>query len=91
MKGKRSVGCSSVKRGFSHGKMATGLYANENYPVEREQLMVLEEKGTLAGAMSLTSQRGWDPKVEYMGSGGWMWCWETYFCFLNETGSNVIS
>lgn len=27
--------------------------------------------------MSLSSQRGWDPNVEYLGAGGWMWCWET--------------
>lgn len=27
--------------------------------------------------MSLSSQRGWDPKVENLGTGGWMLCWVT--------------
>jgi len=36
--------CSEIKR-VSSGKITTGLYTNEKYPVEKEQLMILEEKG----------------------------------------------
>lgn len=33
--------------------------------------------GQLLGQCPSSSQWGGDPKVEYLGTGSWMWCWET--------------
>ena len=41
----RTGGAVESKGFFSNGKMTTGVYTNENYPVEWEQSVMLQEKG----------------------------------------------
>lgn len=52
-KGEETNGGAVESRGIFTLENDDMLYSNENYPVEREQLMIPEKKnGTIVGAMS---------------------------------------